>query len=160
MCINHNGVSAGMDYLSGKFLDRKNLTQFIYGALIGTAPMWIILYLILSMNLRTDLNVSSFIFFISTIILGSLAGFLVSRNTDLENQSVAVVTGMMCYLFLVIIFMVFSFQGDFLEETSAFTGYLIGSAIGAKLWENVGEEYEYIEVDDDFSEDDLKTDEE
>ena len=56
--------------------------------------------------------------------------------------------------------MVFSFQGDFLEETSAFTGYLIGSAIGTKLWENVGEEYEYIEVDEDFNEDDLNTEEE
>ena len=158
--INHNGVSARMNNLSETFLDRKNLEQFIYGALVGTAPMWFILYIILSMNLRADINVSSFIFFISTIIFGALASFLVSRNTDLEGQSVAVVTALMCYLFLVIIFMVFSFQGDFLEETSAFTGYLIGSAIGPKLWENVGEEYEYIEVDEDFNEDDLNTEEE
>ena len=146
--------------MSGSFLERKNLMQFIYGALIGSGPMWVIMYLLLSMNLRADLNVSAFILFVSTIFSGALAGFLVSRNTDLENQSVAVVTGLMCYLFLIIIFTVYSFSGDFIEETSAFTGYLIGAALGTKLWENVGEEYEYIEVDEDFNEEDLETDEE
>ena len=146
--------------MSGTFLERKNLVQFIYGALIGTAPMWVIMYLMLSMNLRADLNVSAVIFFISTLIFGALAGFLVSRNTDLESQSVAIVTGLMCYLFLVFIFMIFTFQGDFVEETSAFMGYIIGAIIGTKLWENVGEEYEYIEVDEDFNEKDLDTDKE
>ena len=146
--------------MSGSFLERKNLMQFIYGALIGSGPMWIILYLLLSMNLRTDLKVSAFILFISTIFSGALAGFLVSRNTDLENQSVAVVTGLMCYIFLILIFTVFSFTGDFIEETSAFIGYLIGAALGTKLWDDVGEEYEYIEVDEDFNEEDLDTDEE
>lgn len=147
-----------MTSLSGKFLEQKNLKQFIYGALVGTAPMWLIMYLLLSMNLRTDLYVSSFILFISTIISSIIAGYLVARNTELENQPTAIVTGLMCYLFLVIIFMVFSFQGDFLEETSALTGYLIGSSIGVILWEKVGEEYEYIEVDEDFNEDGEKTD--
>lgn len=134
--------------------------QFIYGALIGTGPMWIIMYLLLSMNLRADIKVSSLILFVSTILTGALAGFLISRNTDLENQSVAVVTGLMCYLFLVIIFTIYSFRSDFMEETAALTGYLIGASLGTKLWENVGEEYEYIEVDEDFNEEDLDTDEE
>ena len=146
--------------MSGAFLERKNLIQFIYGALIGSGPMWLIMYLLLSMNLRADIYVSSVILFVSTILTGALAGFLVSRNTDLENQSVAVVTGLMCYLFLVLIFTIYSFRGDFMEETSALTGYLIGAALGTKLWENVGEEYEYIEVDEDFNEKDLDTDEE
>ena len=130
--------------MSGGFFPREHLRDFISGALVGSAPIWILSYLIMAMGARETGNLSAVLLFVGTLLFGGLAGYVVAHNTGLDYQSVGPATGILSYIFASLILTLVGFRGDLSEEISALGGYLIGSGVGAKLWD-----WRFPYVDDD-----------
>jgi hypothetical protein len=131
--------------LSGGFFPREHLRDFISGALVGSAGMWVLSYLIMAMGAREEGGLSSVLLFVGTLVLGGLAGYVVAHNTGLDYQSVGPATGILSYIFASLILTLVGFRGDLSEEISALGGYLIGSGVGAKLWDYM---YPYVDEDE------------
>jgi len=125
--------------LSGVFFPREHLRDFISGALVGSAGMWVgmwvLSYLIMAMGARETGGLSSVLLFVGTLVCGGLAGYVVASNTGLDYQSVGPATGILSYIFASLILTLVGFRGDLSEEISAMGGYLIGSGVGAKFWD-------------------------
>ena len=85
---------------------------------------------------------SALLLFVGTLVLGGLAGYVVAHNTGLDYQSVGPATGILSYIFASLILTLVGFRGDLSEEISALGGYLIGSGLGAKLWDYL---YPYVD---------------
>lgn len=128
------GVAGGLR-LSGGFFPREHLRDFISGALVGSAGMWVLSYLIMAMGARETGELSSVLLFVGTLVCGGLAGYVVASNTGLDYQSVGPATGILSYIFASLILTLVGFRGDLSEEISAMGGYLIGSGVGAKFWD-------------------------
>ena len=128
--------------MSGGFFPREHLRDFISGALVGSAGMWVLSYLIMAMGAREEGGLSALLLFVGTLVLGGLAGYVVAHNTGLDYQSVGPATGILSYIFASLILTLVGFRGDLSEEISALGGYLIGSGLGAKLWDYL---YPYVD---------------
>jgi len=120
--------------VGSSFIFTEDLKVILYASLMASAPMWLVVYVMMVYGLW-DWGYSASLLFACTLLCGGLAGYIVTDRTELEIQTVGVVTGLVCYLLLTVIMMVYGAQGDATEETSALVGYAIGSALGTKLWE-------------------------
>lgn len=126
-----------------EYVSRDTLKDFIAGALMGSAPMWVVVYLLLTMGLRESTTVSAMIIFLSTLLGGAIAGYTVISKVGLEVQVVGPTTGMLSYIFASLILLFFGFRGEIIEEISSLTGYFVGSGIGAKI--GFDTHYYYVE---------------
>jgi len=131
--------------LSGGFFPREHLRDFVSGALVGSAPMWLLSYVIMGMGARETGMVSAAILFAGTLVFGGVAGYLVAKSTGLEYQVAGPPTGILSYIFASLILTLVGFRGTLSEEISALGGYLIGSGVGAKLWDYM---YPYVDEDE------------
>ncbi len=121
--------------MSGGFFPREHLKDFISGALVGSAGMWVLSYLIMAMGARETGGLSALLLFVGTLLCGGLAGYVVASNTGLDYQSVGPATGILSYIFASLILTLVGFRGDLSEAISAMGGSLIGSGVGAKFWD-------------------------
>jgi len=117
-------------------IHRETLKDYVAGAILANAPMWILTYALLKFELRKSPFTSAIILNLSTMACGALAGSLVARKTGLDARRVGIVVGVLSYIFFALFLTLIGFRGEMIEETSSLTGFFIGSAIGSKLWEN------------------------
>jgi len=115
---------------------RETIKDFAAGALLANVPMWILTYIFMTFGLRGSPSQSAVILNLSTLGCGSLAGTLVARKTGLEARKIALTLGLFAYIIFALFLTIIGFRGEFIEETSALTGFFIGSALGSKVWEN------------------------
>ena len=138
------GVAGGSG-LSGGFFPREHLREFVSGALVGSAGMWLLSYAIMALGAREEGGLSSVLLFAGTLVSGAVAGYLVANSTGLEYQVAGPPTGIPSYIFASLILTLVGFRGTLSEEVSALGGYLIGSGVGAKLWDYM---YPYVDEDE------------
>ena len=130
----------------------KDFSILIYGAIIGSAPMWIIVYALVSTGLSENEDITLTVFMISTFISGIISGYFVRKATNSDNQSQIAIVALLSYLITTLIFNVYNFSTIFMVEAGIIAAYVLGGTFGTRLWERVGDEYEYIEVEIDEDE--------
>ena len=136
----------------------KDFSILIYGAIIGSAPMWIIVYALISTGLSENEDISLIVFMVSTFISGIISGYFVRKVTDSDNQSQIAIVALLSYFITTLIFNVYNYSTIFLVEAGIIAAYVLGGTVGGKLWERVGDEYEYIEVEIDEDEEEVDKD--
>ena len=136
----------------------KDFSILIYGAIIGSAPMWIIVYALVSTGLSDNEDISLVVFMLSTFISGIISGYYVRKATESNNQSQIAIVAILSYFITTFIFNVYNYSTIFLVEAGIIAAYVLGGTFGVRLWERVGEEYEYIEVEIDEDEEEVEKD--
>jgi hypothetical protein len=141
------------------FFKNEDISLYLYGALLGSAPMWIVLYLIYSTGTINNEDLTIIVLFFSSLISSAIAGYFVSRVKQKNEQSTIIITALTSYLIASLIFILYGYRGDLTAEMAVIAGYILGASLGGRFWEQVGEEYEYIEVeiDEDGENDGIET---
>lgn len=107
------------------------LKDYLAGALVANAPMWVLIIAVMLWGTRESSVSQATTLWLGTMACGALAGRLVARKIGSANK-VGMLTGLFSYIIFAIFLGLVGFRGEMIEETSCFTGFMIGSLLGAR----------------------------
>lgn len=108
--------------------------DYAAGAAVSNAPVWILLCFLPYLRFLTPAIMGLTMCFVA-MGGGTLAGFLVARRVATEHVKAGLNTGFFSYVLYAIFLTVIGIRGGFIVDMSPLTGFVIGGAVGARIWE-------------------------
>ena len=94
----------------------SDLILYFYGAILGSAPVWLVMFVLFSTGIINNEDFTTITLFSSSLISGTIAAYFICRVTKSNEQSPILITGALSYLFTTIIFSIYGYSGGFTEE--------------------------------------------
>lgn len=121
---------------------RQSLREYAAGALVANAPSWLLSLLFPYLrNVTGEVFTALTIFFIA-MAGGVAAGYLVARRATSEQVKMGISTGLFSYALYALFLTFTGVRGGAMDDISSLTGFVIGGAVGARLWEKKTSEKE------------------
>ena len=114
---------------------RQRLRDYAAGALVANAPAWLLSLLFPYLRTVTGEVFTALTIFFIAMAGGVAAGYLVARRATSEQVRRGMSTGLFSYALYALFLTFTGVRGDVMDDISSLTGFVIGGAVGARLWE-------------------------
>ena len=111
------------------------LKEYVAGSLVANAPTWLLnLAFPYLKNVMSEAFMNIILLWV-VIAGGTVAGYLVARKTTSKYIKAGMSTGLYSYALCAVFMAVTGMKGGLMEDFELLIGFVIGGAIGARLWE-------------------------
>jgi len=114
---------------------RQSLRDYAAGALVANAPSWLLSLLFPYLRTVTGYIFTALAIFFTAMAGGVAAGYLVARRANSEQVKVGLSTGLFSYTIYALFLTFTGVRGGAMDDIPSLTGFVIGGATGARLWE-------------------------
>jgi len=114
---------------------RLGLKEYVAGALVANAPAWLLSLMIPYFKAVTSIVYIILIIYFTTMAGGVAAGYLVARGMKSKQVQAGVTIGFFSYALFALFLIIIGVRGDIIEDLPSLTGFVVGGAVGARLFE-------------------------
>ena len=114
---------------------KPRLRDYAAGSLVSNSPAWLLSLVVPYLRTKTGEIFTALILFFTVMAGGVLSGYLVARRAKSEYVKCGMSTGLFSYALYAIFLTISSSRVSALEDIISITGFVVGGAVGARLFE-------------------------
>jgi FtsH-binding integral membrane protein len=114
---------------------KSRLRDYVAGSLVANSPAWLLSLMIPYLRAEKGEIFTALILFFTVMAGGVLSGYMVARRVQSEYVKTGLSTGFFSYALYAVFLTLTGFRGGTLEDVISITGFVVGGAVGARLWE-------------------------